>query len=393
MKMRVGPAILCLATACGSGGSDSAGASGGGPPVVADGGGAAGSSGTGGPAGGGTAGSSGAGGSAGQVASGGSGAGPLTGGAGGSTGGSGGVGATAAAGVQAFAAAICAQAVSCGCPGVSTQDGCAASVSYRYLDWFAGKAVAYDAACVSKTIAAVNSLGCDGRGGLDVGCTILAGTGSIGAVCTPTPYNADCKSGLSCIVDRSTVRPLDGGIDAAGIRATCQPVMRNLGESCGLYQSCVSGLYCNTDTCAPMLAQGAVCSTGTWSGTCAAGLYCGQSSHACTPIPGRGAPCETVCDQGLYCDSASKTCAPLLAQGAVCMTVTGTVWSGLCADGPYNCVELSGETAFTCHPPKGYGDACDPPNATADLRCPDLACSNGKCAKAPPYICSYVSAY
>ena len=223
---------------------------------------------------------------------------------------------------------------------------CQASVtsdleSQRCLDAFKGT-VAAGGACFSneECVSERCSLGA-----CDVGTACCAGACAAafppiarGAACQIAQPGSACVKGTSC------------QIDAAGVSATCQPLVA-LGAPCSNFGDCVAGAECQQD--------------GTGGGTCARFPTTG---HACDL---NRLPCD---DANEACDAATGLCAPRVSVGGACQTTDACALFAGCDAATLKCVAKN-----------GVGGAC----LTQDDCLGQLSCSNGACAIAPvAAVCS-----
>lgn len=109
-----------------------------------------------------------------------------------------------------------------------------------------------------------------------------------------------CAEGLACHVE--------------GEASVCRPPVA-AGESCGLDESCATGLYCDfrEGRCAPWFAPGTTCRDGNECGDGGACVPDDAGAFRCVPRPTRGEACFLdTCAPGLVCRSPHEAgaCAP-----------------------------------------------------------------------------------
>ncbi|MCA9645905.1 MAG: hypothetical protein KC492_34680, partial [Myxococcales bacterium] len=153
-------------------------------------------------------------------------------------------------------------------------------------------------------------------------CRVYYGPKRVGESCTPSDTLDDCGPGLRCA----------GGTCVALCGDAGKP---QLGESCE-FGSCAAGLWCDDSSgsaeCAPLPGAGESCND---SFECAAGLNCVrlQSADVCV-IPGAlGEACEPyTCGDGMGC--VEGVCATKKPAGSICEVDEECfgVCEGLCLD-------------------------------------------------------------
>lgn len=131
------------------------------------------------------------------------------------------------------------------------------------------------------------------------------------------------------------------------------------GAACSIDQECISqqcaGASCEMaccpgtcigDTAPAVAAAGAACD----NAICDDASYCDKVAHACMPLKGANASCESFeeCSDGLYC-LLSGVCGTLPAEGQSCGT-----------DGCARSNDYCSATTHLCAPEGVLGAACDP---------------------------------
>jgi hypothetical protein len=163
---------------------------------------------------------------------------------------------------------------------------------------------------------------------LGTGSNCASGLGCIAGSCTALPVASggacqglgyDCGANLFCTGDA------DGGL------GVCQ-APGGLNQACSTANSCSSPLICLSGTCQPLPANGQPCLVQPGGpggpGECIGGDYC-NSQGKCAVIGTVGAGCDpTVGNSCLnsYCDTG--TCAALLAPGSACNPAQVTCQGG-----------------------------------------------------------------
>ncbi len=173
------------------------------------------------------------------------------------------------------------------------------------------------------------------------GCRVLSGSPE-GSPCT---NQSRCEEGTYCGFDFNT-----------GMSTVCTKKV-GAGAACPLGNECADGTYCdfNIGQCASPLKLGESC----WSGTCEAGLYCGDvngnGDQRCLEFADEGEMCAwysngcRALDNG--CDEASHRCVKLPKAGAPCLPNSGCAQSATCQYDPF-------DSTTQCIARVGVGEAC-----------------------------------
>ncbi len=109
-----------------------------------------------------------------------------------------------------------------------------------------------------------------------------------------------------------------------------------------------AGVICgSSQTCDAVSAVGGTCTT---DANCVSSAYCAFAADGSTCVArlADGSSCATAttaCQSTSYCDSTSETCKPLLADGAVCSIDTQCA-SSVCTNGA--CSPNNGDLTFLC---------------------------------------------
>jgi hypothetical protein len=185
-----------------------------------------------------------------------------------------------------LATAYCRQALTCNCTGFFTNEAdCVAAAMAPYAR---SPSATFDNDCLSRTLAAVPSYGCDSLGVLQqkgalVTCRVFGGEIRAGESCYF--FSEDCEPALFCSTTHGD---------------TCQPAkLGALGASCSDDTvRCAPSLFCDADfTCKERLGAGASCKPEdggmVWSGTCATGLTCVPPLYACQLLKAVGDTCDS----------------------------------------------------------------------------------------------------
>lgn len=166
-----------------------------------------------------------------------------------------------------------------------------------------------------------------------------------GSTCQPLKTAGQACSAFAfsdCTLDTNCATGSDGGTQ-------CVPLGRS-GQPCGPNLSCQKGLACSVlSVCGPLVAEGGACTT---DGDCVAGRLC--KANSCQPFGGLDAGCTTGtfrgdCAVGLFCNGAAR-CEAQRARDAVCTGGECSVELGLSCNMPMD-GGVSRCRPFSCEAP------------------------------------------
>ena len=180
--------------------------------------------------------------------------------------------------------------------------------------------------------------------------TIFTGEVAIGGACfasyecqSGSCDTSGCSTGTACCAG-SCVASIDP--TSAPIGMACSTLLSSSCVDGAFCEGSASGG--TTGTCVLKLAAGQPCTSTV--GQCQPGLVCLEGSQICGKLPAEGAPCAAngLCDaENDYCDPTTGLCAPRVAPGAACPTGSECVAYAACDPATDTCVAL-GTAGSSC---------------------------------------------
>jgi hypothetical protein len=201
--------------------------------------------------------------------------------------------------------------------------------------------------------------------------------------------DGECFQDAECISGNCQTQVADENCPVGKCVGNTPPpefTLGQLGDLCST-GSCAAGLYCDNSTaeCAPLHPSGDPCVT---NADCAYGLGCAGSPRTCKALPAIGQPCpDYECrDEGARCGTTG--CVAVGLPGATCqsssecssyytcdfstsMCKRGPITGEACTSGGSRCFDASfcDSSTLMCVPYRGTGEICSS----------SLQCASGEC--------------